>query len=61
MVAQSGHQLTWNEDKFGSLEVGKVADMVVLAENPLTCYLDCLKDIPIERTVFGGRQVFGPA
>ena len=40
MAAQSGHRLTWNEDRYGSLEVGKVADMVVLAEDPLSCDLD---------------------
>ena len=34
--------------------------MVVLAEDPLTCDLDRLKDIRIERTFLGGRQVFGP-
>jgi len=61
MAAQSGHQLTWNEDRYGSLEVGKVADMVVLAEDPLSCDLDRLKDIPVDRTFLGGRQVFGAA
>jgi predicted amidohydrolase YtcJ len=60
LAAQSGHRLTWNEDRFGSLEVGKVADMAVLAEDPLTCDLDRLKDIRIERTFLSGRQVFGP-
>lgn len=60
MAAQSGHRLTWNEDRLGSLEVGKVADMVVLAEDPLACDLDRLKDIRVERTFLGGRQVFGP-
>jgi hypothetical protein len=33
--------------------------MAVLAEDPLTCDLDRLKDIRIERTFLGGRQVFG--
>jgi predicted amidohydrolase YtcJ len=61
MAVQSGHQLTWNEDRFGSLEVGKVADMVVLAEDPLTCDLNRLKDIRTERTFLGGRQIFGPS
>ncbi len=60
MAAQSGHRLTWNEDRYGSLETGKVADMVVLAEDPLTCDLDRLKDIEVERTFLGGRQAFGP-
>jgi predicted amidohydrolase YtcJ len=60
LAAQSGHRLTWNEDRFGSLEVGKIADMVVLAEDPLTCDLERMKDIAVERTFLGGRQVFGP-
>ena len=34
--------------------------MAVLAEDPLTCDLDHLKDIRIERTFVGGRQVYGP-
>jgi predicted amidohydrolase YtcJ len=58
MAVQSGHRLTWNEDRFGSLEIGKVADMVVLADDPLTCELSRLKDIRVERTFVGGRQVF---
>ena len=61
MAAQSGRQLTWNEDSFGSLEVGKVADMVVLAEDPLACEFNRLKDIRTERTFLGGRQIFGPS
>ena len=60
MAAQSGHRLTWNEDRYGSLEVGKVADMVVLADDPLSCDLGRLKDIRVDRTFVGGRQVFGP-
>jgi len=61
LAVQSGHRLTWNEDRYGTLEVGKVADMVVLDEDPLSCDLDRLKDIRVDRTFLGGRQVFGPA
>jgi hypothetical protein len=61
LAVQSGHRLTWNEDRCGTLEVGKVADMVVLDEDPLACDLDRLKDIRVDRTFLGGRQVFGPA
>ena len=60
MAVQTGHLLTWGEERFGSLEPGKIADMVVLAEDPLTCDLDRMKDIPVVRTFIGGRQVFGP-
>ncbi|HEY1360785.1 MAG TPA: amidohydrolase family protein [Xanthobacteraceae bacterium] len=60
LAAQSGHRLTWNEDRFGSLEPGKVADMVVLAEDPLSCELGRLRDIRVERTFLAGREVLGP-
>jgi predicted amidohydrolase YtcJ len=58
-AVQSGHQLTWNEQRHGSLEVGKEADIVVLAEDPLSCDLARLKDIQIDRTFLAGREVFG--
>jgi predicted amidohydrolase YtcJ len=61
LAVQSGHRLTWNEDRYGTLEVGKEADMVVLDEDPLSCDLDRLKDIRVDRTFLGGHQVFGPA
>src|SRR5258708_14713254 len=34
---QSGHRLTWTEDRFGSLEARKVADMALLAQEPVSC------------------------
>jgi predicted amidohydrolase YtcJ len=54
MAAQSGYRLTWNEDRYGSLEVGKVEDMIVLAEDPLFCDLYRLKDIRVDRTFLAG-------
>ena len=59
MAVQTGHMLSWNEDLYGSLEPGKVADLVVLPEDPMTCEFERMKDIPVERTFVGGRQVFG--
>ena len=43
----------------GSLEPGKLADMVVLGENPLTVAPETLKDIPITATIVGNRLVYG--
>jgi predicted amidohydrolase YtcJ len=60
MSVQTGHLLTWGENQYGSLEVGKVADMVILDEDPLTCELTRLKDIRVERTFVGGEEIFGP-
>nr|WP_294509976.1 amidohydrolase [uncultured Bilophila sp.] len=43
----------------GSLEPGKLADMVVLGENPLAIAPERLRDIPILATLVGNRLVYG--
>ena len=42
----------------GSITPGKVADFVVLAEDPHDVEPDMIKDIPIVRTVVGGKTMF---
>ncbi|WJR75073.1 amidohydrolase family protein [Bradyrhizobium sp. NP1] len=54
----TGHQLTWSEGDRGTLEVGKVADFLVVGDDPLTCDEIAVKDIPVERTFVSGREVF---
>ena len=54
----SGHTLTWDEDSRGPLAVGNAAGFVVLKENPLTCEEERIKDIAVERTFVGGREVY---
>jgi len=41
----------------GSLTPGKLADLIVLAEDPLTCPLDALREPRVELTMVGGRIV----
>lgn len=48
----------FDEDKLGSLEEGKLADMVVLGEDILTVPTDKIKDISIDLTIIDGRVVF---
>ena len=60
MVCQTGALVTWDENCKGVLEVGKLGDIVVLEENPLTCQEDLLKDISVSHTFLGGRKMFGP-
>jgi hypothetical protein len=55
---QTGHRVTWNEDRHGSIEPGKMADLVVLDGDPLTCALDDLKDLPVDLTIVGGTAAF---
>lgn len=43
------------DDRIGSLEIGKYADMAVLDADPLEAEIDTLKDIPVLATVLGGE------
>lgn len=50
--------LTFEEKEKGSLEVGKLADFIVLDRDILTCPVAEVKDIQVEQTWLGGRMVF---
>jgi len=45
------------EERVGSIEPGKLADLVILSENPLD-YEGDLRDIRIERTLVGGVTIY---
>ena len=53
----NGAYLTFDEDKKGSLEVGKLADLAVLSADPLTVEEGGLADIRSLMTMVGGRMV----
>jgi predicted amidohydrolase YtcJ len=53
----SGAYLTFDEDKKGSLEPGKLADLAVLSADPLTAEETGLADIRSLMTMVGGRIV----
>ena len=59
IATTSGHYLTWEEERRGALQVGNAADFVVLAEDPLACAEERIKDIRVERTFVEGREVYG--
>ncbi len=52
-----GAWLTCEEDIKGSLEPGKLADLLILSDDPLTCPENDIKDITAEVTFVGGRIV----
>ena len=50
--------MNFDETKNGSLEVGKLPDMVVLGRDILAIDPNEIRDIPIEMTVIGGKVVY---
>jgi predicted amidohydrolase YtcJ len=49
---------TYEEGLKGSLEPGKLADMVVLSEDPLTIDPERIMEMEVEMTILGGRVVY---
>jgi predicted amidohydrolase YtcJ len=54
----NGAAAGFEEDIKGSITEGKLADFVVLGEDPHTSDPDTIKDIPIARTVVGGVTMY---
>jgi predicted amidohydrolase YtcJ len=53
----NGARIAFQEDDRGSLQVGKLGDLVVLAEDPFEIDPRRIKDISVEMTVIGGEIV----
>jgi predicted amidohydrolase YtcJ len=53
-----GAALTFEEGVKGSLEPGKLADLVVLPEDILTCAPERIRDMAIDLTMVGGKVVY---
>ena len=49
---------SFDENTLGSIEVGKLADMVILGEDILTADSEKIIDISIEMTIIEGKIVF---
>jgi predicted amidohydrolase YtcJ len=54
----NGAKVLFWEDKLGSIEEGKLADLVVLENDILTCPLDEIRDATVGMTMVGGEVVY---
>ncbi len=54
----NGAYASFEENLKGAIEPGKLADLVVLGRDPLRENSSSLIDIPVERTMVGGRWVY---
>jgi hypothetical protein len=57
MWTWNGAYLMFAEKQPGSIEPGKLADLVVISKNYASCPEDEIKDIEALRTVVGGKVV----
>lgn len=50
--------LMFLEDRVGTLEVGKLADLIVVDRDLLTCPVDAIRETQVLRTYVGGKLLF---
>lgn len=55
MATYNGAYTTFDEKERGSLEVGKIADMVILSENPYIVESSMLAGIKVEELILSGK------
>jgi predicted amidohydrolase YtcJ len=58
MYTSNAAYAAFDERSNGTIESGKLADLVVLGDNPLTVPPDAIASIPVVATIVGGRLAF---
>jgi predicted amidohydrolase YtcJ len=58
MYTRNGAYLTWEEKTKGTLEPGRLADMIVLPEDPLSIAPEKLLSMKVDMTIVGGKVLY---
>lgn len=58
MYTMGGAYASFEDDVKGSIAVGKLADLVVLSDDPTRVPSEEIKDITVEKTIIGGQVVW---
>ena len=61
MYTKGSAYLSWDDDKLGSIEEGKLADLVAVSDDPLTASDDKFRKLRSVLTLQAGRVVYGAA
>lgn len=61
LYTRNGAYVGFEENKKGSLEVGKLADFIVVDRDVLAVPTEQLKDVQVLQTYVGGERIFGSA
>lgn len=56
MCTYNGYYTSFDEKERGSLEVGKVADMVILSDDIYTIQREAIKDVKVEKLILSGKE-----
>ena len=56
MCTYNGYYTTFDEKERGSLEIGKVADMVILSDNPYAIPKGELRNLRVEKLILAGKD-----
>ena len=56
MCTYNGYYTTFDESNRGSLEKGKIADMVILSANPYEIPKEEIKNLKVERLILSGKE-----
>ena len=55
MCTYNGYYASFDEKERGSLEAGKIADMVILSENPYQMEKERLNELKVEQLLLQGK------
>ncbi len=56
MATYNGYWVSFDEKERGSLEVGKIADMVILSADPYALPPERLMELKVEKLILGGKE-----
>ena len=59
LLTRAGAHATFEEDRKGTITAGKLADLVILSDDPRTVSIADLPSVAVEMTMVGGRVEYG--